>query len=232
VKLNERATRPKLSARVGIDSGAVVIGASAGKEADVFGDVPNIAARVQAAADPDTVMITDATHRLVSGLFVVEDRGAQPLKGIERPLERLRAELMLRSIQTTLAFVLYGASSRQREEAVRRVCDLGERIGEGGQSLRGLISLVQLHFTQGESSRGLELARRCLELARTSQDPALLTDAHWGLAILAESCGYFAEAASNYEVARSHFDKVGRGASLGASLGRVGLQATRWLLFN
>jgi class 3 adenylate cyclase/tetratricopeptide (TPR) repeat protein len=80
----------KLSARVGIDSGAVVVGASAGKEADVFGDVPNIAARVQNAADPDTVMITDATHRLVSGLFVVEDCGAQPLKGIERPVQLYR----------------------------------------------------------------------------------------------------------------------------------------------
>ena len=89
-KLNEQTTRPKLSARVGIDSGAVVIGASAGKEADVFGDAPNIAARVQAAAEPDTVLITDATHRLVSGLFIVEDRGAHPLKGVERPMQLYR----------------------------------------------------------------------------------------------------------------------------------------------
>ena len=49
-KLNVQSSRPKLSARVGIDSGAVVVGASAGKNADVFGDTPNIAARVQAAA--------------------------------------------------------------------------------------------------------------------------------------------------------------------------------------
>ena len=68
----------------------MVIGASAGKEADVFGDAPNIAARVQAAAEPDTVLITDATHRLVSGLFVVEDRGAHPLKGVERPMQLYR----------------------------------------------------------------------------------------------------------------------------------------------
>jgi class 3 adenylate cyclase/tetratricopeptide (TPR) repeat protein len=89
-KLNEHATRPKLSARIGIDSGAVVVGAGAGKEADVFGDTPNLAARVQAAAAPDTVLITAATHRLVSGLFVVEDRGAQALKGIERPVQLYR----------------------------------------------------------------------------------------------------------------------------------------------
>ena len=61
-KLNEHPTHPKLSARVGIDSGAVVVGAGAGKDADVFGDTPNIAARVQSAAEPGTVVITDAVR--------------------------------------------------------------------------------------------------------------------------------------------------------------------------
>src|ERR1700675_54692 len=75
-------TLPKLSARIGIDSGAVVVGAGAGKDTDVFGDTPNIAARVEAAAAPGTVLVTAATHRLVSGLFVVEDLGAHALKGI------------------------------------------------------------------------------------------------------------------------------------------------------
>jgi class 3 adenylate cyclase len=88
-KLNEQPGHAKLSARVGIDSGLVVIGAGAGNEAEVFGDVPNIASRVQATAAPGTVAITDATHRLVSGLFVVEDWGAHELKGIERPLQSI-----------------------------------------------------------------------------------------------------------------------------------------------
>jgi class 3 adenylate cyclase len=83
-KLGNQAGLPKLAARVGIDSGAVVVDAGAGK-ADVFGEAPNIAARVQAAAEPGTVLITDAVHQLVSGLFVVESRGASVLKGIERP---------------------------------------------------------------------------------------------------------------------------------------------------
>jgi class 3 adenylate cyclase/tetratricopeptide (TPR) repeat protein len=89
-KLNERSTQLKLSARVGIDSGGVVVGARAGREADVFGDTPNIAARVQTVGDPGTVLITADTHRLISGLFIVEDRGAQALKGIERPLRLYR----------------------------------------------------------------------------------------------------------------------------------------------
>ena len=80
----------ELSLRIGIDSGAVVVGAGAGAEVDIFGEAPNIAARVQAAAAPDTVFITAATHRLVSGLFVVEDCGAHSLKGIEQPVQLYR----------------------------------------------------------------------------------------------------------------------------------------------
>jgi class 3 adenylate cyclase/tetratricopeptide (TPR) repeat protein len=85
-KLNEQAKGPELTVRVGIDSGAVVIG----KGADVFGEAPNIAARTQAAAQPGTVLITDATHRLISGLFFVEECGPQMLKGIERPIRLYR----------------------------------------------------------------------------------------------------------------------------------------------
>src|SRR6266851_5527250 len=89
-KLNEQPEHAKLSARFGIDSGAVVVGAGAGKDADVFGDAPNIAARVQAVAEPGTVLITADTHRLVSGLFVVEARRARELKGVAKPVELYR----------------------------------------------------------------------------------------------------------------------------------------------
>jgi class 3 adenylate cyclase len=90
MRLNEEPKRPRLSARVGVDSGEVVVGAGAGKEADVFGDAPNIAARVQASAQPNTVLITQATHSLVSGLFVAEPSIPMSLKGIERPLQLYR----------------------------------------------------------------------------------------------------------------------------------------------
>jgi class 3 adenylate cyclase/tetratricopeptide (TPR) repeat protein len=102
-KLNEQApppppgpqnggesARPKLAARVGIDSGTVVVGAGVGNDADVFGEAPNIAARLQATAAPSTVLITAATHRLISGLFVVDALGPCALKGITTPLEVLR----------------------------------------------------------------------------------------------------------------------------------------------
>src|SRR5215467_4514992 len=78
---------PALAARVGIHAGPVVVGDSDSKSANVFGDPPNIAARVQAAAQPNTVVVSDAVHRLVSGRFVVEKRGAGTLKGVDRPIQ-------------------------------------------------------------------------------------------------------------------------------------------------
>jgi len=64
----QQPRRPSVSLRVGIDSGVVVVGAGTGKDTDIFGEAPNIAARVQTAATPNSVLITAATHRLLSGL--------------------------------------------------------------------------------------------------------------------------------------------------------------------
>ena len=47
----------------------------------MFGDAANIAARVQAAAEPGTVLVTSTVQKQVAGLFIVEDKGAYELKG-------------------------------------------------------------------------------------------------------------------------------------------------------
>ena len=91
--LNSRiahARCPRLAVRIGIHSGSVVVDESSGKRANVFGDVPNVASRVQTAAAPDTVVITAAVHHLVSGLFTIEDQGEQSLKGVEHPIRLYR----------------------------------------------------------------------------------------------------------------------------------------------
>ena len=49
---------------------------------EVFGEAPNVAARVQSAAEPGTVLVTATVRRQVAGLFIVEDRGPHELKGI------------------------------------------------------------------------------------------------------------------------------------------------------
>ncbi len=127
--------------------------------------------------------------------------------------ERLRAELGLRSIESNLAFIRYGASSKQRELATNRLCEIGEKIGEPDQIVRGLVSLVLLRFTQGEASRGLEIARRCLELAKSTEDTALLADAEWQYGEVAESCGNLSESLPAFENARDHADRLERGFS-------------------
>jgi class 3 adenylate cyclase/predicted ATPase len=69
---------PKLAVRVGIHAGPIVLS----PDGELYGEVPNVAARVQALTEPGTVLITGDVHRLVSGLFVVSDRGPQMLKGV------------------------------------------------------------------------------------------------------------------------------------------------------
>ena len=76
---------PELSARIGLDSGQVVVDATG----EVFGDAPNIAARVQGAAEPGSILITAAVQRQTAGLFVAEDRGQHELKGVSAPDDAL-----------------------------------------------------------------------------------------------------------------------------------------------
>ena len=57
---------------------------------EIFGDAPNIAARVQALAGPGTVLVTARVQRQVAGLFIAEDRGAQTLKGVPEPVTLYR----------------------------------------------------------------------------------------------------------------------------------------------
>jgi class 3 adenylate cyclase/tetratricopeptide (TPR) repeat protein len=77
---------PQLAARIGLESGPVVV-EDAG---EVFGEAPNIAARVQGLAEPGTVLVTASVQRQVAGLFVAEDKGAHELKGVAAPVTLYR----------------------------------------------------------------------------------------------------------------------------------------------
>jgi class 3 adenylate cyclase/tetratricopeptide (TPR) repeat protein len=89
-RLSQAISQPALVVRVGIHSGPVFIGRGPDREADVFGQVPAIAARVQALAGPGTVVVSGATHRLIAGLFAVEDLGERVLKGLATPIGLFR----------------------------------------------------------------------------------------------------------------------------------------------
>jgi class 3 adenylate cyclase len=75
----------ELHARLGIATGLVVLGGEV-VEQDVAGDTPNLAARLQALAEPDTVVIVANTRRLTGVLFEYRDLGEIELKGIAGPV--------------------------------------------------------------------------------------------------------------------------------------------------
>ena len=90
--LNHRLTRP-LQVRIGIHTGLVVVGEMGGgqrQEQLALGETPNLAARIQGQAEPDEVVISATTYRLVEGLFACEDRGQPELKGVTTPLTLYR----------------------------------------------------------------------------------------------------------------------------------------------
>ena len=80
----------KLQARVGIATGLVVVGDLIGEgsaqEQSVVGEIPNLAARLQALAEPDAVVIAAGTRRLIGDLFDYRDLGAVDVKGIAAPV--------------------------------------------------------------------------------------------------------------------------------------------------
>ncbi len=81
---------PKLEIRVGIATGLVVvgdlIGSGAAQEQAVVGETPNLAARLQGLAAPNSVVIGADTRRLTGGLFEYRDLGAATLKGFADPV--------------------------------------------------------------------------------------------------------------------------------------------------
>jgi len=86
----ELKTRAPLQTRVGIATGLVVvgdlIGSGSAQEQAVVGETPNLAARLQGIAEPNSVVIAEATQKLLGNLFELEDLGAKELKGIAGPV--------------------------------------------------------------------------------------------------------------------------------------------------
>ena len=75
--------------RVGIATGVVVVGhlipSGESEERGMVGETPNLASRLQALAEPNTVVIAESTRTLLGNLFELEDLGPRDLKGIARP---------------------------------------------------------------------------------------------------------------------------------------------------
>ena len=92
-------TPASLQTRVGIATGLVVVGdlmtgSGEAHERGIVGETPNLAARLQGIAEPNTVVIAEATRRLLGNLFELKDLGVRDLKGVAEPL---RAWVALRA---------------------------------------------------------------------------------------------------------------------------------------
>jgi class 3 adenylate cyclase len=83
---NAGSGKPALNARISIEAGPVVVDASG----EIYGDAPNTAARVQALAEPGTVMVTARVQGQIAGLFVAEERGSHELKGVPEAVTLFR----------------------------------------------------------------------------------------------------------------------------------------------
>lgn len=131
------AGRP-LQIRVGIATGEVVvgdmIGAGASWERGVVGETPNLAARLQGIANPDTVVIADGTRRLVGNLFELQDLGQHSLKGIDGRVHAWAAlrtggrESRFEALQSDTLVALQG---RKDEEETLMACWRAARTGQG-----------------------------------------------------------------------------------------------------
>jgi hypothetical protein len=77
---------PELYARIGLECGLAVVDSTG----EVFGDAPNVAARVLTAAEPGSVLVTINVLRQAPGLFVTEERGARELVGVSEPVNLFR----------------------------------------------------------------------------------------------------------------------------------------------
>jgi len=156
--LNTQLSHP-VHVRVGIHTGLVVAGEMGSVEYPehlaVVGDTPNIAARLQEQALPDSVVVSPSTYRLVAGLFEFEDFGLRILKGISTPLsiyrvlreseDRSRFEVAVRSGLTPLV-------GREHELGLLRERWESARQGEG-----------QVVLITGEAGIGKSRLARTLE---------------------------------------------------------------------
>ena len=133
-------TRAALQTRVGIATGLVVvgdlIGSGASQEQAIVGETPNLAARLQGVAEPNSVVIAESTRKLVGNLFELQDLGAQDLKGISGPV---RAWAALRP-----------ASVESRFDALH-TSGLTELIGRDGRTRTASATLVESEERRGSS---------------------------------------------------------------------------------
>jgi class 3 adenylate cyclase/tetratricopeptide (TPR) repeat protein len=147
--------------RVGLNTGLVVVGNVGGERHTEYlavGDSVNLAARMQSAAEPNTVLISSGTARLVRHAFELESRGPFDLKGKSEPVPAFRV-VARKSVPDSARGIEGLHSPLVGRESETRILD--ERVGELGRGNGQIVSLI--------AEAGLGKSRLVAEL-RASHD--------------------------------------------------------------
>ena len=141
-----------LQTRVGIATGLVIVGDLIGsgeaQERGIVGETPNLAARLQIVAEPNTVVIAESTRKLLGSLFDLQDLGAQDLKGIAGPV---RAWVALRRSSVDSRFEALHASGLTELVGREEELELLLRRWAKAQSGQGQVVLLSGEAGIGKS---------------------------------------------------------------------------------
>jgi class 3 adenylate cyclase len=159
----------RIEVRLGIATGMTVVGDLIGQGAsavtEVAGQAPNLAARLQAFAAPGTIVIADATRRLVGGLFEYEDLGQQRFKGIHDDVpvwrviderehairyEAMRSERSGRIVDRSKEMAVLNAEWEQAQAGKGRVVLL---LGDAGNGKSCLLHCLGTQITEAAAIR-------------------------------------------------------------------------------
>lgn len=191
VELDTAHDGSRLRLRIGVHSSRIAIGSSADpREIFAAGSGLHLAARLQALAEPDTILCSDATFRLVPGLFVTRDFGPQEIRGLREPV-RVQQVLMPSGVRSRLeaAASLTPFVGRERERARlaeawnKAVNGTGQALLISGEPGIGKSRLLMLARERLAGSAHTWLECRASALTRQSAYQPPLELLHLGLAM-------------------------------------------------
>jgi class 3 adenylate cyclase len=128
--------------RVGLNTGLVVvgnIGSDLKYEYTAMGDAINLASRMQTAADPNTILISENTHRLISPLFEFEDRGQLDVKGKTEPVHVYRVLEARKGAVKTRGIAGLGSPMVGRRREFSTLMQILDDLNEGRGSIVSII---------------------------------------------------------------------------------------------
>jgi class 3 adenylate cyclase len=150
--VSELKTHAVLQTRVGIATGLVVvgdlIGSGASQEQAIVGETPNLAARLQGVAEPNSVVISESTRKLLGNLLELEDLGPKELKGIAGPV---RAWAALRPASVESRFEAFHATGLTELVGRDEELELLVRRWSKGKSGEGQVVLLSGEAGIGKS---------------------------------------------------------------------------------